>query len=104
MVAIELHRPHTAAHALELQGVSRRFGGLVAVRDVSFALEPGERRAIIGPNGAGKTTLFNLITGDLRPTNGTIRFFGRDVTTLPHTSGSGWGWREHTRRRSSSRG
>ncbi len=83
MVAIELHRPHTAAHALELQGVSRRFGGLVAVRDVSLALEPGERRAIIGPNGAGKTTLFNLITGDLRPTNGTIRFFGRDVTTLP---------------------
>jgi branched-chain amino acid transport system ATP-binding protein len=83
MVAIELHRPHTAAHALELQGVSRRFGGLVAVRDVSFALEPGERRAIIGPNGAGKTTLFNLITGDLRATRGTIRFFGRNVTTLP---------------------
>ncbi len=83
MIAVEVHRPQTAAHALELQGVSRHFGGLVAVRDVWLALEPGERRAIIGPNGAGKTTLFNVITGELRPTTGTIRFFGRDVTRLP---------------------
>ncbi len=63
--------------------MSRRFGGLVAVREVSLALQPGERRAIIGPNRAGKTTLFNVITGELRPTAGTIRFFGRDVTHLP---------------------
>ncbi|MCS7256699.1 MAG: ABC transporter ATP-binding protein [Thermomicrobium sp.] len=63
--------------------MSRRFGGLVAVREVSLAIEPGERRAIIGPNGAGKTTLFNVITGELRPTTGTITFFGRDVTRLP---------------------
>ncbi|MCX7624159.1 MAG: ABC transporter ATP-binding protein [Thermomicrobium sp.] len=83
MVAVESPRLETAARALELQGVGRRFGGLAAVRDVSLALEPGERRAIIGPNGAGKTTLFNLVTGELRPTAGTIRFFGRDVTALP---------------------
>lgn len=83
MTAVESPRLQTAAHALELQGVSRRFGGLVAVREVSLALQPGERRAIIGPNGAGKTTLFNVITGELRPTAGTIRFFGRDVTHLP---------------------
>ncbi|MCS7255598.1 MAG: ABC transporter ATP-binding protein [Thermomicrobium sp.] len=63
--------------------MSRRFGGLVAVREVSLALQPGELRAIIGPNGAGKTTLFNVITGELRPTAGTIRFLGRDVTHLP---------------------
>lgn len=83
MTAVESPRLQTAAHALELQGVSRRFGGLVAVREVSLALQPGERRAIIGPNGAGKTTLFNVITGELRPTAGTIRFLGRDVTHLP---------------------
>jgi len=83
MTAVESPRLQTAAHALELQGVSRRFGGLIAVREVSLALQPGERRAIIGPNGAGKTTLFNVITGELRPTAGTIRFFGRDVTHLP---------------------
>jgi len=83
MTAVESPRLQTAAHALELQGVSRRFGGLVAVREVSLALQPGELRAIIGPNGAGKTTLFNVITGELRPTAGTIRFLGRDVTHLP---------------------
>ncbi|MCX2727990.1 ABC transporter ATP-binding protein [Thermomicrobium sp. 4228-Ro] len=83
MIAVQSPRLQTATHALELQGVSRRFGGLVAVREVSLALQPGERRAIIGPNGAGKTTLFNVITGELRPTAGTIRFFGRDVTHLP---------------------
>lgn len=70
-------------HALELQGVSRRFGGLWAVRDVSLSLAAGERRAIIGPNGAGKTTLFNLIAGDVRPSSGVIRFFGEDITGLP---------------------
>jgi len=83
METLQLHRMQATAHALELQGVSRRFGGVLAVREVSLRLEPGERRAIIGPNGAGKTTLFNLITGELRPTRGTIRFFGRDITALP---------------------
>jgi branched-chain amino acid transport system ATP-binding protein len=76
----------TAEHAepvLRLRGISRRFGGLHAVRDVDLDVAHGERRAILGPNGAGKTTLFNVICGDFRPTSGTIRFMGRDITALP---------------------
>ena len=68
---------------LEVRNVSKRFGSLVAVRDVSLTVEKGELRAIIGPNGAGKTTFFNLISGFFRPTTGTIAFDGRDVTALP---------------------
>jgi len=67
---------------LKVNSVTKRFGNLVAVRDVSLAVEPGELRAIIGPNGAGKTTFFNLISGFFRPTTGTIAFDGRDVTAL----------------------
>jgi branched-chain amino acid transport system ATP-binding protein len=63
--------------------VSRHFGSLIAVNNVSMTVEPGELRAIIGPNGAGKTTFFNLITGFFRPTSGRIVFDGRDVTDLP---------------------
>src|SRR4029077_13631645 len=71
--------------ALSLTEVSKEFGGLRAVDGVSFALMPGERRAIIGPNGAGKTTLFSLISGEQRPTAGRVQLFGRDVTRLaPH--------------------
>jgi len=71
--------------ALTLAGVSRSFGGLRAVDDVSLEVQPGERRAIIGPNGAGKTTLFHLISGELAPSAGRITLFGRDVTRLaPH--------------------
>jgi branched-chain amino acid transport system ATP-binding protein len=69
--------------ALFLSNVSKTFGGLRAVDRVSLQVEAGERRAIIGPNGAGKTTLFNLIAGDLPPTEGTISLFGRDITGLP---------------------
>ena len=72
-----------AAHALELRGVSRTFGALVAVNDLSMTVRAGERRAVLGANGAGKTTLFNAITGDFPPTAGRIRFFGEDVTDLP---------------------
>jgi branched-chain amino acid transport system ATP-binding protein len=68
---------------LEIRKVTKRFGSLVAVRDVSLSVEPGELRAIIGPNGAGKTTFFNLISGFFPPTSGTIWFDGRDVTGLP---------------------
>jgi branched-chain amino acid transport system ATP-binding protein len=68
---------------LEVRSVSKRFGSLVAVRDVSLAVEKGELRAIIGPNGAGKTTFFNLISGFFRPGTGTICFDGRDITALP---------------------
>jgi branched-chain amino acid transport system ATP-binding protein len=67
---------------LEVGNVSKRFGRLVAVRDVSLTVERGELRAIIGPNGAGKTTFFNLISGLFPPTAGRILFDGRDITAL----------------------
>ena len=62
--------------------MSRRFGSLVAVNDVSMSVERGELRAVIGPNGAGKTTFFNMISGFLAPTSGRILFEGEDVTRL----------------------
>ena len=71
------------ANALELRGVTRMFGALVALNDVTLSIRPGERRAVLGPNGAGKTTLFNAITGDFPPNSGTIRFFGEDITDFP---------------------
>jgi branched-chain amino acid transport system ATP-binding protein len=67
---------------LRVDGVGIHFGGLQALDNVSFAMEPGERRVIIGPNGAGKTTLFNLISGQLRPNSGSVYLFGDDVTRL----------------------
>src|SRR5450755_4854509 len=72
-----------SVHALELEGVGRQFGALVALADINLRVGAGERRAILGANGAGKTTLFNAITGDFPPTAGRIRFFGEDVTHLP---------------------
>ena len=69
--------------ALELRGVTRLFGALAALTDVTMTVRPGERRAVLGSNGAGKTTLFNCITGDFPPTSGAIRFFGEDVTSFP---------------------
>ena len=72
-----------AGAALELRGVTRLFGALAALTDVTLTVRPGERRAVLGSNGAGKTTLFNCITGDFPPTSGTIRFFGEDVTNFP---------------------
>jgi len=68
---------------LRLDGVSKRFGGLVAVSDVSLDVEAGAICSLIGPNGAGKTTLFNLISAVLRPTSGRILFEGRDLAKLP---------------------
>jgi branched-chain amino acid transport system ATP-binding protein len=68
---------------LETRGLSRRFGGVRAVRSVDFDLAPGEIHALIGPNGAGKTTFVGLLCGRLRPDAGTIRFAGRDITRLP---------------------
>lgn len=67
---------------LRVESVSRHFGSLVAVNDVSMTVEPGELRAIIGPNGAGKTTFFNLISGFLRPSSGSIIFDGEDITNF----------------------
>ncbi|HLH48564.1 MAG TPA: ABC transporter ATP-binding protein [Roseiarcus sp.] len=67
---------------LKVDSVSKRFGDLIAVRDVSLAVPRGELRAIIGPNGAGKTTFFNLLSGFFPPTSGRILFDGRDVTLV----------------------
>jgi len=68
---------------LQVERVSRRFGGLLAVNDVSLTAQQGRITALIGPNGAGKTTLFALISGFLRPSNGAIRYGGADVTGEP---------------------
>jgi branched-chain amino acid transport system ATP-binding protein len=67
---------------LSLDHVTKRFGGLTAVDDVSFSINAGEIFSLIGPNGAGKTTLFNTITGMYKPTGGTIRFQDREITGL----------------------
>ncbi len=71
------------APLLEIRGLSRRFGGVLAVDGLDLELAEGELRAIIGPNGCGKTTLFNLISGELRPDAGDLRFAGRDLVALP---------------------
>jgi branched-chain amino acid transport system ATP-binding protein len=67
---------------LSVDGVSKRFRGLLAVDNVSFAVSPGDILAVIGPNGAGKTTLFNMIAGVLAPDDGTIRFDGERIDRL----------------------
>ncbi len=67
---------------LQVEGVSRHFGSLIAVNAISMTVEAGELRAIIGPNGAGKTTFFNLISGFLRPSSGRIIFDGENITGL----------------------
>ena len=70
---------------LQLRGVRKRFGGIVATNQVTLNLQPGARHALIGPNGAGKTTLINLLTGVLQPTQGRITLLGEDITQLaPH--------------------
>ncbi|WP_024515989.1 ABC transporter ATP-binding protein [Bradyrhizobium sp. Tv2a-2] len=69
-------------NVLEINTVTKRFGNLVAVRDVSLTVAKGELCAIIGPNGAGKTTFFNLISGYFPPTSGKIMFDGQDITRL----------------------
>jgi branched-chain amino acid transport system ATP-binding protein len=71
------------APALEITGLSKRFGGLPATKNVSLRVMPGERRLIIGPNGAGKTTMFNLVTGDLPPDSGSVKLFGQELLRMP---------------------
>jgi branched-chain amino acid transport system ATP-binding protein len=73
------------ADLLKVANLTRTFGGLVAVDNVSFDLGAGEMLGVVGPNGAGKTTLFNLLTGFLKASSGSIRFNGNDITRLePH--------------------
>ena len=67
---------------LETRDVSKRFGGLQAVADVSFTIREGEILGLIGPNGAGKTTLFNIVNGVYKPDKGRITFDGKDITGL----------------------
>lgn len=69
-------------HLLEVEDLTKRFGGLTAVNKVSFNIDEGEVVGLIGPNGSGKTTLFNLITGILKPDSGTVKLNGEDVTGL----------------------
>ena len=76
-------KPRAGQPVLAVDNVSKRFGSLVAVRDVTLAVAKGELRAIIGPNGAGKTTLFNLISGLFAPSSGSIFFDGRDLAGMP---------------------
>ena len=73
------------AEALRAEGLSKNFGGLMAVNQVNFHVLEGQTAGIIGPNGSGKTTLFNLLSGHIPPSKGRIHFKGREVTaTLPH--------------------
>ncbi len=70
---------------LDIEGLSKRFGGVQAVLDLSFQVRAGEILGVIGPNGSGKTTMFHLVTGFHRPDRGHVRFFGREITGLaPH--------------------
>ena len=73
----------TSIAALAVDGVSKRFGGLVAVDNMSFELAEDETLGLIGPNGSGKTTMLNLISGALKPSAGTIRLYGDDISASP---------------------
>jgi branched-chain amino acid transport system ATP-binding protein len=84
-VQILRNRLLSMAEALVIKNISKRFGGLRAVQDLSFAVKEGETLALIGPNGAGKTTSFNLVTGFYRPDTGSVLAFGREIVGLrPH--------------------
>lgn len=76
-------RPAGSDPALTVAGLSKNFGGVHALEDVSLAVDKGERLAVIGTNGAGKSTLFDLISGELKPTRGQVSLFGADITRLP---------------------
>ena len=89
--------PSSEGALLATDRVSKAFGGLVAVSDVSIAVAPRSIVSIIGPNGAGKTTFFNMLTGLYKPTAGRITFDGKDVTGDVRTSSPRWGSRGRSR-------
>src|SRR4030067_2343853 len=68
---------------LEIRGLTKRFGGLIAVNNLNFDVNQGEILGIIGPNGAGKSTVFNMISGSIMPTSGEIAFSGKNITKVP---------------------
>ena len=77
--------PVPASYALELRSLRKSFGKTEIIRGADLVVVPGERVAIIGPNGAGKSTLFNLISGAIRPSSGSVVFEGRELTgAAPH--------------------
>ena len=80
--ASDFARTPPGAPLIQLDGLTKRYGALVAVDNVDLTVANGEVRAVIGPNGAGKTTLFHLITGVVKPTEGRVRFAGEDITGL----------------------
>ncbi len=83
--------PARGAPLLEVEGMTKRFGGLVAVNDVGFSLKTGEILGLIGPNGAGKSTMFNLVTGALKPNTGRVTLSGTDITGWPQRRIAGAG-------------
>ena len=90
---------------LRVQHLTKRFGGLIAVNDVSFDVEEGEILSVIGPNGAGKSTLFKLIASFVKPTTGQVLFKGeRDLGPKRRTSWRATAWSAPSRRPRSSRG
>ena len=82
-VTLQPGAARTGTAVLQARGLSKRFGGLLAVSDISFDLHAGEILAVIGPNGAGKTTLLNLLSGLFKPTAGQLTLLGQDVTNAP---------------------
>ena len=85
------------ADALVIRGLSKRFGGLRAVQDVSFTVKENETVALIGPNGAGKTTSFNLITGFQRPDSGSVSAYGREIVGRNPMTSARTAWRAPSR-------
>ena len=81
--SLHLRRAIVTEPILELRNLTKEFGALVAVDDVSMSIEPGTLHSVIGPNGAGKTTLFNLMSSTLKPTSGRIFHKGKDITSVP---------------------